>query len=75
MELAVPLTQYLVSSGIKKLNFFDGDRIEKSNLGRQILYSLDDVGKFKTLIAKNRLLKTNPNCNITTYSEYLMKKI
>ena len=70
--IGCPLTQYLVSSGIKNLTFFDGDRIEKSNLARQILYSLDDVGKFKTSIAKDKLLKINPNCNITTYSEYLL---
>ena len=71
--IGCPLTQYLVSSGIKNLTFFDGDLIEKSNLARQILYSLEDVGKFKTLIAKEKLLKTNPNCNITAYSEYLIK--
>jgi len=72
--IACPLAQYLVSSGIKNLTFFDGDVIEKSNLGRQILYNLEDIGKFKTLIAKEKLLKTNPNCNITAYSEHLKKE-
>ena len=69
--IACPLAQYLVSSGVKNLTFFDGDIIEKSNLGRQILYTLEDVGKYKTLVAKEKLLKTNPNCNITAYSQYL----
>ena len=59
--IGCPLTQYLVSSGIKNFTFFDGDLIEKSNLARQILYSLEDIGKFKTLVAKEKLLKTNPN--------------
>jgi len=72
--IACPLAQYLVSSGIKNLTFFDGDIIEKSNLGRQILYNLEDIGESKTLIAKDKLLKTNPNCNIISYSEYLNKK-
>ena len=72
--IACPLAQYLVSSGIKNLTFFDGDIIEKSNLGRQILYNLEDIGKFKTLVAKDKLLKTNPSCNITAYPEYLRKK-
>ena len=71
--IGCPLTQYLVSSGIKNLTFFDGDLIEKSNLARQILYSLEDVGKFKTSVAKEKLLKTNPNCNITEYSQHLIK--
>jgi len=69
--IACPLVQYMVSSGFKNLIFFDGDKIEKSNLGRQILYNLEDIGKFKTIIAKDKLLKTNPNCNISAYSEYL----
>ena len=72
--IACPLTQYLVSSGVKNLTFFDGDMIEKSNLGRQILYGIDDIGKYKTLVTKERLLKTNPNCNITAYSQYLKKE-
>ena len=72
--IACPLAQYLVSSGVKNLTFFDGDIIEKSNLGRQILYTLEDVGKYKTLVAKEKLLKTNPNCNITSYSQYLKQE-
>ena len=72
--IACPLAQYLVSSGVKNLTFFDGDMIEKSNLGRQILYTLEDVGKFKTLVAKDKLLKTNPNCNITAYPQYLKQE-
>jgi len=69
--IACPLAQYMVSSGFKNLIFFDGDKIEKSNLGKQILYNLEDIGKFKTIIAKEKLLKTNPNCNINAYSDYL----
>jgi len=72
--IACPLAQYLVSSGVKNLTLFDGDIIEKSNLGRQILYNLEDVGKYKTLVAKDKLLKTNPNCNITAFSHYLKKE-
>jgi len=49
--IACPLAQYLVSSGVKNLTFFDGDIVEKSNLGRQILYTLEDVGKYKTSVA------------------------
>ncbi len=72
--ISCPLAQYLVASGIKNLNFIDGDKIEKSNLGRQILYNLEDVGKYKTNVAKEKLLKLNPNCNINIFSEYLNKE-
>ena len=69
-----PLIQYMVSSGFKNLIFFDGDKVEKTNLGRQILYGIEDVEKYKTITAKERLLKTNPNCNIDVHSENLTDK-
>jgi adenylyltransferase/sulfurtransferase len=69
-----PLTQYLVSSGFKNLVFFDGDKVERSNLGRQILYGLDDVEKFKVKVAKDKLLETNPNCNIIAHPDNLTKE-
>ena len=63
--IGCPLSQYLVSSGLKHLTLFDGDIIEKTNLARQILYSLDDIGKYKTNGCKRiDLLKTNPNCKL-----------
>ena len=34
-----PVSQYLISCGIKKLNLFDNDIIKKNNLNRQTLYS------------------------------------
>jgi len=72
--IGCPLSQYLVSSGLKNITLFDGDLVEKTNLGRQILYSIDDVGKYKSICAKNRLLKTNPYCKITAYAENLTEK-
>ena len=72
--IGCPLTQYLVSTGFKNLTFFDGDKIEKSNLGRQILFGLRDVKKFKVNIAKEKLLETNPHCNISVHSEHLTKE-
>lgn len=72
--IGCPLAQYLVSSGFKNLIFFDGDKIEKSNLGRQILFGLEDLKKYKTKVSKERLLKTNPNCNIKAYPEHLTNK-
>ena len=72
--IGCPLTQYLVSSGFKNLVFFDGDKIEKSNLGRQMLYGLQDVKKYKVNVAKDKLLKTNPHCDINVYSKHLTKE-
>lgn len=62
--IGCPLSQYLVSSGIKNLILVDGDHIEKNNLNRQLLYGLNDVGKKKVRVAKKKLLLINSNCEI-----------
>ena len=72
--IGCPTAQYLVSSGIKNLNLFDNDIINKSNLNRQILFTLEDVGFKKTSIAKKKLLKTNPNLNINIFNEKINKE-
>ena len=47
--IGCPLSQYLVNSGIKDLLLADGDIVEKSNLNRQILFNLEDIGKKKLM--------------------------
>ena len=49
--IGCPLSQYLVSSGVKELLLVDGDIIEKSNLNRQILFNLNDIGQKKVEVA------------------------
>ena len=67
--IGCPIAQYLVSSGIKDINLFDDDIIKKSNLNRQNLYSIKEIGERKTIIAKKKLLGINPYANINSYSE------
>ena len=69
--IGCPLSQYLISSGIKNLTLIDGDKIEKSNLNRQILYTIEEIDKYKADISKLKLLKTNPSSNIISYSNNL----
>jgi len=71
--IGCPLATYLVSSGIKYIQLIDGDIIEKSNLSRQILFTSDDIGQKKVSIAKKKLLKINPNCQIKIIDENLNK--
>lgn len=56
----------LVRSGFKKFIIIDSDTVDISNLNRQILFSLSDVGKDKVLCAKEHLLKINPDLEIKT---------
>ncbi len=55
---------YLVAAGIGRLFIIDDGLVELSNLQRQILYTVDDVGKPKVFVAKERLEKLNPNTEI-----------
>ena len=72
--LGSPLSLYLVSSGIGELILFENDFISLSNLGRQILYTTDDVNKSKGDLAKTYLTKLNPNTKITLINERFTEK-
>ena len=52
--LGCPLAIYLASLGIGTLGIVDNDKIELSNLNRQIIYSNDDIGKFKVDVAQKK---------------------
>lgn len=65
--LGVPVLQYLVAAGVGRIGIVEMDRVELSNLHRQVLYTTEDVGKPKALAAKERLLALNPLVQIDTY--------
>ncbi len=52
--------------GIKKLTILDFDTVEETNLNRQLVYDVSDIGKLKTDVLKKRLSEQNPNCEIIT---------
>ena len=57
---------YLAAAGIGNIGIIDFDLIDESNLQRQILYTTDDIGKYKSEIAKTKLSKQNPYIHITS---------
>lgn len=65
--LGVPVLQYLVAAGVGRVGIVEMDRVELSNLHRQVLYATGDVGKPKALAAKERLLALNPLVKIDAY--------
>ena len=71
--IGCPLSQYLVSCGIKNMNIFDDDVIQKHNLNRQILFNINDIGKSKTKIASKKLLNINPYLQINSFSNKIDK--
>lgn len=62
--LGCPVLQYLVAAGVGRIAIVDFDVVDEANLQRQILYGSEDVGKLKSIIAKNRLLHLNPMVEI-----------
>jgi len=72
--IGCPAAQYLVSVGIKNLRLIDHDVVNITNLNRQILFSIKDIAKSKTKIAKKKLLNIYPDCNIDDIHSRLDKK-
>ncbi len=69
--LGSPLLLYLTAAGVGTIGILDFDRVDDSNLQRQVLFTNDDVGKLKVNAAKQRLEKLNPYINIVTHNEKL----
>jgi len=69
--LGSPAALYLAASGIGKLTICDGDKVDLTNLQRQILHSTTAVGLSKALSAKRTLTSTNPEVNIVTIPEFV----
>lgn len=57
--LGCPVLQYLTAAGVGKIGVAEFDMVDESNLQRQVLYGSADVGKLKSIIAKNRLSHLN----------------
>lgn len=69
--LGSPLLLYLAAAGVGNIGIVDFDIVDESNLQRQVLFDINDVGKPKVESAKARMLALNPHINVTTYNEKL----
>ena len=65
--IGCPALSYLVAAGVGEIGIVDHDRINLSNLHRQILYSTKDIGQLKVNIAEQKLHELNPAINITAH--------
>lgn len=63
----------LVRSGINSIDIVDFDKIDESNLNRQIITNIKNIGECKVEEAKMRALTINPKININTYQTCLNK--
>src|ERR1043165_2491512 len=72
--LGVPVMQYLAGMGIGTIGIVDDDVVSLSNLHRQVLYTTDDVGQSKVIVAAARLSRLNPDIAIHPFDERLTKE-
>ena len=69
--LGSPAAGYLAAMGVGSLTLIDGDRVELSNLQRQILFETADIGQPKVDAAANRIQEINPDIHSHTRFETL----
>ncbi len=69
--LGSPVGYYLAAAGVGTLGVVDADKVDLSNLHRQILHSTSNVGKPKVLSAKESINRLNPDVNVVTYEDRL----
>ena len=65
--LGSPAAFYLAAAGVGTLGLVDADRVELSNLQRQILYATSDLGREKVESAREKLSQLNPDVEILVY--------
>ena len=69
--LGCPIGLYLAAAGVGTLGIIDDDRVDLTNLQRQILHRTSDVGRPKTESAKEAIARINPDVKVITYQERL----
>ena len=71
--LGTPILQYLSAGGVGHIGIVDNDQVDESNLQRQILFGMKDLGKLKSIIARERLSRLNPDIDFAIYNVRISK--
>ncbi len=72
--LGSPVLLYLAAAGIGTIGIVDFDVVDDSNLQRQVLFGVDEVGKPKVEAARQRLQSLNPHIEIKIYNTQITSK-
>jgi len=65
--LGCPVLQYLSAAGVGTIGIVDFDTVDISNMHRQTLYTTNDIGKKKTVVAEKRLKELNPENHLAIF--------
>ena len=69
--LGSPLISYLAAAGVGHIGIVDHDRVELSNLQRQILHETADIGRLKAESARDRIEELNPDVRVAVHAQRL----
>ena len=69
--LGSPAALYLAAAGVGTIGLIDGDRVDYSNLQRQVLYGDADVGRSKAEVAEERVKHLNPGVAVRAFPQRL----
>ena len=64
----------LVRSGIENFVIIDNDKIDVTNINRQIIATTKTIGRFKVDVAEERIKEINPNVKVIKYAEFVGKE-
>lgn len=67
--LGSPAALYLAAAGVGTIGLLDADRVDLSNLQRQIAHGTADVGERKVVSAREAIVAINPDVNVRTYDQ------
>ena len=70
--LGSPIAIYLAAAGVGRIGLVDFDRVDETNLHRQILYNSSDVGRHKLDAAVSHLNELNPDVDVVAHHGLLM---
>ena len=65
--LGAPAAMYLAAAGVGHIGIVDMDKVDLSNLQRQVIHTTDDLGKAKVESAKETMTAINPDVEVETY--------
>ena len=69
--LGSPVAMYLAAAGVGKIGIVDADVVDLSNLQRQIIHGMNDLGQPKVVSAKEAMCAMNPDVTVHTYQQYV----
>ena len=72
--LGSPIALYLSALGVGKIGIIDKDKVEDSNLARQVIFETNDIKKNKASVAIKKLKKINPNIKLQSFDKKLTSK-